>query len=186
MEKTEKAILKIYKKLANENDFEIFQLDAQKLNNHTISSNNIRQLLQKGEIRLANEMLGYSYSIFGEIVEGNKIGRKINFRTANLKLENEFKLIPSIGVYATISEINGKRWKGMTNIGFRPTLNMKNATIETHIFDFNEDIYNKTMRLFFIKKIREEQKFSSIEDLSKQLYQDKINAQKILQNNSFS
>lgn len=170
------------KKLSIEFNFEIFQLSPQLINNQTISSNSIREFLQNGEIKKANELLGYSYSIYGKVVEGNKIGRNIGFPTANLTIENEYKMIPSLGVYATLTEFEGKLYKSMTNIGYRPTLNMEDVTIETNIFDFNENLYNKNMRLYFIEKIRDEQKFTDMKALKTQLHSDQLKSLKILQN----
>ena len=141
-----------------------------------ISSSEIRLALLKGEIEQANRLLTYPYSICGKVIEGFKVGRKIGFPTANIKLEDPDKLIPAIGVYAVYVKWNKRRYKGMLNIGHRPTLdNGENISIEVHIIDFEEDIYNQALIIEFIQKIRDEQKFKGVEELIEQLQKDKLN-----------
>jgi riboflavin kinase/FMN adenylyltransferase len=125
-------------------------------------------------------MLGYAYSLTGEVVAGNKIGRNIGFPTANLKPNDIHKLIPGQGVYATLVNIGGTIYKSMTNIGFRPTIDADRLTIEANIFDFNKDIYNKTISLIFIDRIRNERRFGSLGELQLQLGNDDIVARNIL------
>jgi len=140
-----------------------------------ISSSEIRIALHKGDIKQANRLLSYEYTIYGSVIDGFKVGRKLGFPTANIKPEDDNKLIPAIGVYAVRVRWNNFIYKGMMNIGLRPTLeNGKKISIEVHIIDFNEDIYNETLQIDFIRKIRDELKFNSVEDLIEQLKKDKL------------
>ncbi|HEY5592568.1 MAG TPA: bifunctional riboflavin kinase/FAD synthetase [Paludibacter sp.] len=141
-----------------------------------ISSSEIRTALLKGDIKHANLLLSYEYSIRGKVIDGFKVGRKIGFPTANIEPEDNSKLIPAIGVYAVRVRWNNQVYKGMLNIGHRPTLdNGKKISIEVHIIDFDEDIYQETLEIDFFRKIRDEQKFNSIDELIVQLQKDKLN-----------
>ena len=111
---------------------------------------------------------------------GNQIGQQIGFPTANIDLENDFKLIPSIGVYAVLIEYQNYTYKGMLNIGIRPTLNINKLSIEAHIFDFNKDIYGQYLKIFFVDKIRDEQRFSNLDELVLQLQKDRLTTLEIL------
>jgi riboflavin kinase/FMN adenylyltransferase len=131
----------------------------------------------------ANELLGYTYFFEGKVVVGNKLGRTIGYPTANLQIEDEEKLIPGLGIYAvevTINKRPGTK-KGMMSIGTNPTTGGTTRTIEINIFDFNEDIYGKTMRVFVKNYLRPEAKFNGLEELKQQLAEDKVNAQEKLQ-----
>jgi riboflavin kinase/FMN adenylyltransferase len=140
----------------------------------TISSTKIRNLLTEGDVTEASKMLGYNYSLYGVVVAGNQIGRTIGFPTANMQLYEPLKLVPACGVYCVQVETLGRKFMGMCNIGYRPTISSEHAlTIETNIFDFNEDIYGLDIRISFITKIRDERKFSSIEVLKSQLCEDR-------------
>jgi len=138
-----------------------------------ISSSEIRNLLQKGDIEHANRLLNYNYNLCGKVIDGFKVGRKIGFPTANIFLENQFKLIPALGVYAVQVQWNNKFHKGMLNIGVRPTLNGTKVSLEVHIIDFDEDIYNQIIEIDFKSRIRDEQKFNGIDELVEQLEKDK-------------
>ena len=138
-----------------------------------ISSSDIRLTLLKGDIEHANCLLTYHYSLTGKVIDGFKVGRKIGFPTANISLESSDKLIPNWGVYAVRVLWNKLTYKGMLNIGTRPTLNGTKVSIEVHILDFYEDIYNQTIEIEFLKKIRDEQKFKSVDELIEQLKKDK-------------
>ena len=118
-------------------------------------------------------MLGYEYSITGKVVPGKKIGRTIGFPTANIELEDEYKLISAVGVYACTVEWKGGQYNGMGNIGYRPTVEDGDLTIEVHIFDFNEEIYDEEITISFIDRIRDEIKFENLEELKKQLIKDR-------------
>lgn len=167
-------------KLSQEYNFEIIQSDVKSIDNITVSSTKIREALDKGEIKFANQLLGYRYQLSGKVVMGNQIGQQIGFPTANIDLENDFKLIPSIGVYAILVEFKGKIYKGMLNIGIRPTLNINKLSIEAHIFNFNEDIYGQYIKVYLIDKIRDEQRFNGLDELVIQLQKDKISTLEIL------
>ena len=139
-----------------------------------VSSTKIRTALSEGRVEDANAMLGYSYSLHGVVVAGNRLGRTIGFPTANMQLYEPLKLIPCDGVYAVEVETLGKRFKGMCNIGVRPTVSSgEYRTVETNIFDFEEDIYGLDIRISFIRKIRDERPFPSLEALRQQLSRDK-------------
>ena len=140
----------------------------------TISSTKIRLALEEGRIQEANEMLGYCYGLYGVVVAGNRMGRTIGFPTANMHLYEPLKLVPGNGVYAVEVEVLGAKYKGMCNIGTRPTVGGTTRTIETHILDFEQDIYGLPMRLRFLRRIRDERKFPSLEALRAQLMEDSL------------
>ena len=139
---------------------------------NAISSTKIRLALEEGRIQEANEMLGYRYGLYGVVVAGNRMGRTIGFPTANMHLYEPLKLVPGNGVYAVEVEVLGAKYKGMCNIGTRPTVGGTTRTIETHILDFEQDIYGLPMRLRFRSRIRDERKFPSLEALRAQLLED--------------
>ena len=141
-----------------------------------ISSTQIRKALEEGMIEQANEMLGYEYGLYGVVVAGNRLGRTIGFPTANMQLYEPLKLVPMNGVYAVEVEVLGQKYKGMCNIGVRPTVDGKVRTIETHILDFDQDIYGLPLRLRFLRRIRDERKFPSLDALKEQLVQDKLSS----------
>ena len=138
----------------------------------SISSTQIRNSLLDGEVSTANAMLGYEYTLIGAVVAGNRMGRTIGFPTANMQLYEPLKLVPGNGVYAVEAEVLGIKYKGMCNIGVRPTVNGVGRTIETHILDFDQDIYGLPLTLRFVKRIRDERKFDSLEALRAQLIID--------------
>lgn len=140
---------------------------------HNISSTLVRESLLMGDAVGAAAMLGRPYSLYGVVVAGNRLGRTIGFPTANMQLYEPLKLIPANGVYEVEVEVLGGRFRGMTNIGVRPTVGGVSRTIETHILGFDEEIYGLPMRLWFIRKIRDEKKFPSLEKLREQLEKDK-------------
>ncbi len=160
-------------KLSEKYGFGVEQIPVQDINNIAVSSTKIRNALKEGRIREANELLGYEYSITGKVVPGNKIGRKIGFPTANIELEDEYKLITAIGVYACRVLWNGAMYEGMGNIGFRPTINHSDLTIEVHIFAFDEEIYGDTITIYFVDRIRDEVKFDDLDALAEQLRKDR-------------
>ena len=139
-----------------------------------ISSTRIRKALEEGNVVPANEMLGYAYGLYGVVVAGNRMGRTIGFPTANMHLYEPLKLVPGNGVYAVEVEVLGVTYKGMCNIGKRPTVGGTTRTIETHILDFDQDIYGLPMRLRFLRRIRDERKFPSLEALRSQLQADSL------------
>ncbi len=146
-----------------------------------ISSSVIRQLLKEGKVSQAEKFLGYNYYLDGTVVDGYKVGRKIGFPTANLQVNCSDKLIPSEGVYAVYVYVEGKKWAGMLNIGHRPTINNgKNLSIEVNILNFSEDIYHKEMRIEFVKYLRPEEKYDTIDALIAQMHKDREKTARIL------
>jgi riboflavin kinase/FMN adenylyltransferase len=138
-----------------------------------ISSTKIRNALKKGEVEKAEEMLGYMYSLTGAVVAGNRLGRTIGFPTANMRLYEPLKLVPGGGVYAVDVDVLGRRFRGMTNIGTKPTVGGTYVTIETHILDFDEDIYGLPLTVTFLRRLRDEVRFPSLDALKAQLEKDR-------------
>ena len=160
---------------AEELGLEVIRTDAVQLQmGHAVSSTKIRARLAEGDVTAAAEMLGYRYSLQGVVIAGNRLGRTIGFPTANMQLYEPLKLIPANGVYFVRVHTLEREFYGMCNIGCRPTVSEGNArTIETNIFAFDEDIYGLDMEISFISKIRDEARFSSLEDLRAQLEKDR-------------
>jgi len=138
-----------------------------------ISSTVIRKSLEQGLVQAAAEMLGYGYSLTGAVVAGNHLGRTIGFPTANMRLYEPLKLIPARGVYAVEAEVLGETYRAMTNIGTRPTVGGTYTTVETHILDFDEDIYGLPLKITFLRRIRDEIHFPSLDGLKAQLAKDR-------------
>ena len=163
--------------------FEIEEVKKKEINkNFKISSSEIRNEILKGNLSKVNMMLGYLYSIKGEVIKGDGIGKKLNFPTANIKIHNDGKILPSDGVYAGYAIISDKKFIGMINIGKRPTVEGKERRVEMNIFDYSGMLYGKEMKISFIKRIRNEQKFKNLDDLSNQLRKDKLETIKIIEN----
>jgi riboflavin kinase/FMN adenylyltransferase len=160
--------------------FSVVEVGEVCIEGEVVSSTTIREALKKGEIEIANKYLGYNYNITGTVVHGNMLGRKLGFPTANIAMPDRYKLITANGVYACYVLVDGTWYEGMGNIGFRPTLENSPLTIEVHIFNFNEDIYEKTITIAFVQRIRDEIKFSNFEQLQQQLTQDKMKIQSII------
>jgi len=160
--------------------FQLVEIHEQEINEVTVSSTKIRKALLDGNIQTANILLGYDFSLRGKVVEGERIGRTIGFPTANISIPESYKLVPAEGIYAVTINIEDKIYKGMLYIGKRPVLNGTKQTIEVNIFDFSEDIYGKTITVFFKARIRGDQHFGSLELLKDKMKEDKLNATKIL------
>jgi riboflavin kinase / FMN adenylyltransferase len=156
--------------------FEVEQISVQEIDAVSISSTKIRNALSEGNMALANEYLGYDYMMTGTILEGKQLGRTIGFPTANLKIEENYKLIPRNGVYVVRSIINLKTVFGMMNIGFNPTVAGENLSIEIHYFDFDADLYDQKIAVSLLEYLRPEQKFESVDLLKQQLEIDKKTA----------
>jgi riboflavin kinase / FMN adenylyltransferase len=154
-------------------NFEVEQISAQEINEVAVSSTKIRTAILDGNIELANQYLGYNYSLSGTIVKGKQLGRTIGFPTANLKIEEGYKLIPKIGVYVVQSQISNETVFGIMNIGNRPTVDGKSLTIEVHFLDFDGNLYDKNLNISILTRIRDEQKFESVEILKNQLEKDR-------------
>jgi riboflavin kinase/FMN adenylyltransferase len=154
-------------------DFEVAQISAQEFKTVSVSSTKIRTALSEGQIELANEYLGYDYSLTGTVTKGQQLGRTIGYPTANIHIEEDYKLIPQNGVYVAKCLVNQQTIYGMMNIGNRPTVNGVTQTIEVNLFDFNDDIYGQTITVSLLKRLRNEQKFDSLDALKNQLALDK-------------
>jgi riboflavin kinase/FMN adenylyltransferase len=146
-----------------------------------ISSTQIRRALFAGDVVLAERMLGYRYGLHGVVVAGNRIGRTIGFPTANMQLYEPLKLVPADGVYAVRVHVLGQVWQGVCNIGLRPTVGAGGArTIETHILDFDQEIYGLDLDIEFCARLRDERRFDSLERLKEQLCVDRKKAGEIV------
>ena len=160
--------------------FKVVQVEELIVDRHHVSSSVIRWLLQEGDAGEAARLLGREYSITGQVIRGNQIGKLIGYPTANLYVDDQNKLIPSMGVYASRVICRGKLYSGMTNIGMRPTINAHKLTIETNIFGFDDDIYYETITVKLVKRIRNEKKFGNLDILKNQLRNDQQTALEIL------
>jgi riboflavin kinase / FMN adenylyltransferase len=166
---------------ADDFGFKLEEISAKLINENNISSSKIRKALEQGELSAANKYLGYDYFLSGSVVTGKQIGRTIGFPTANLRISDPLKLIPSVGVYAVKVLIGNNIYKGMLNVGYNPTVtDEKIKTIEVNILEFNRDIYGEFIKIFFIERMRDEMKFSGLPALKEQLALDRINALNIL------
>ncbi len=154
-------------------NFEVEQISAKELNDVAVSSTKIREAISNGNVTLANQYLGYPYSLSGTIIKGNQLGRTIGFPTANLNIDKDYKLIPKNGVYIVRSFIKNKFFNGIMNIGFRPTLKGETLSIETHFLDFDSNLYNETVTILVLERLRDEQKFDSLQLLKFQIENDK-------------
>jgi riboflavin kinase/FMN adenylyltransferase len=161
-------------------NFEVERIQLQDVENIAVSSTKIRTALIAGDVKKANMLLGYDYTICGKVVHGNEIGRTIGFPTANIATPHEYKLIAVSGVFACRVEWNGQHFDGMGNIGYRPTVSDGHLTVEVHIFDFDRFIYDEEICISFIDRIRNEKKFENIEALRQQLVSDKEQVKQIL------
>ncbi|MDB4134475.1 bifunctional riboflavin kinase/FAD synthetase [Flavobacteriaceae bacterium] len=155
-------------------DFKVTEISAQDIDDIAISSTKIRKALINGEIKLANKFLGYNFFFSGDVVHGNNIGKTISFPTANIKVDQPYKLIPKNGVYIVKTIIDNQTTFGMMNIGYNPTFDGKQKSIEIHFLNFNKNIYHKNLTIEMIMRIRNEIRFNSVDDLKKQLGQDKL------------
>ena len=162
--------------------FEVEQISAQEIQDVSVSSTKIRKALLDGNMALANEYLGYSYFLTGEVVKGKQLGRTIGFPTANIQIEEDYKLIPKTGVYVVKTLIDQKEIFGMMNIGFNPTVNGQKQTIEVNLFDFDGTIYGQKLQISLLKYLRKEQKFGSVDLLKEQLNLDKKTALEFVEN----
>jgi len=161
-------------------NYRVKEIPEQVLNEITVSSTRIRQALTSGDLQTANDYLGYPFFFEGRVVLGNQLGRTLGYPTANLEIEDPDKLVPANGVYAVQVSLTGsnygREYKGMMNIGTRPTIDGKNRVIEVHIFEFSGDIYGENLRVYLKKRLRAEEKFNGLEALKEQLAKDRIDA----------
>jgi riboflavin kinase/FMN adenylyltransferase len=177
---------------ATQCNYQIKEIPKHVLDAIAISSTKIRESVLTGQIEVADKLLGYNFFFSGTVVHGDKLGRQLGYPTANLRIENEDKIIPGNGIYAVYAEVvvvetrhalslrKSNLLQGMMSIGFRPTIDGKKRVVEVNLFDFNEEIYDQTLKVYVKKYLREEVKFNSLEDLVKQIDQDKIDSLAIL------
>jgi riboflavin kinase/FMN adenylyltransferase len=177
--------LKELQHYSSELGYEVEEIPEQDIDDVAISSTKIRNAILSGDVKTAETFLGYPFHLTGKVIKGDQIGRKLGFPTANLFIEESYKLIPSDGIYAVsvdfkTEETKLKSAKGMAYIGHRPTINGMSRNIEVNIFDFSEDIYGQTIRLNFLEYMRGDQKFNSLEELKEQLGLDEVKARSLL------
>ena len=165
--------------------FEVEEIPAKDVDHVEISSTKIRQALQTGDIKTATTYLGHEYSINGKVVAGKKLGKTIGYPTANVFVEDKYKLIPADGVYAVNVKHKGLMYGGMLNIGNNPTVNGKEKTVEVNIFNFDKDIYGDEVIVYFLERLRDEVKFNSLDELKDQLVKDKEKALRITNNTNY-
>ncbi|MGH1386002.1 bifunctional riboflavin kinase/FAD synthetase [Kordia sp.] len=163
-------------------DFKVAEIGAKEIDDITISSTKIRRALNEGDITTANTYLGYEFMLTGTVISGKGLGNTIDFPTANIHIKETYKLIPKQGVYFVKSIIDDNTVFGMMNIGTNPTVEGTSETIEVHFFDFDRDIYDKKIQIRLIKRLRDEQKFDSIEHLKAQLQKDKKTSLALIKN----
>lgn len=168
------------KAFGNTLDFEVEEIPAQEVEEVSVSSTKIRKALEDGDITTANSYLGYSYMLTGTIKKGKGLGRKLNFPTANLHIEENYKLVPKNGVYVVKSALLGETVHGMMNIGYNPTVAGKEKSTEINFFDFDQDLYGQKIQIEILHRIRDEHKFDSVEELKLQLQKDKKTSLKLL------
>ena len=166
--------------LSNLYSYEIEKIDPQKFDGISISSTKIRKAITEDKFEDAKNYLGHYFSFKGTVVKGRKIGKQIGYPTANIKINNDWKLLPNDGVYAVYVNIGLKEFKGMMNIGFNPTFDSQKKSIEIHILDFKSEIYGEDLKVSVVKKIRKEKKFSSVEELKKVLKLDEDTVRQLL------
>ena len=166
-------------------DFDIEEIPAQDIDDVSVSSTKIRKALAEGNVKTANTYLGYPFMLNGNVVNGKQLGGKIGFPTANIDVEEAYKLIPKTGVYVVRATIKDEIIYGMMNIGKRPTVDGKHQTIEVHFFDFNQDLYEQSLTVELLYFLRDEHKFDSVEHLISQLQKDEIQARDFIANSLY-
>lgn len=160
--------------------FELEEISRQDVDEIGVSSTKIRKALESGDVMTAATYLGRPYELNGIVIKGQQIGRSIGFPTANIHIPNDYKLIPRDGVYAVEASVDGCLYKAMLNIGNRPTVDGTKKTVEANLFDFQGDLYDKQITIYFREFIRDEQKFENLEALKNQLVQDQLTARSLL------
>ena len=157
-------------------NYRLMEIPEHLLDAVKVSSTNIRNAIIHGNIDEANKLLGYQFFFEGEVVHGDKIGRTLGYPTANLKMIDDEKIVLGDGIYAVYADVEGKNYKGMMSIGFRPTVNGKRRVVEVNLFDFNREIYGHVIRVHVAKYLRSEVKFNGLEELKQALHKDKENS----------
>ncbi|WP_299047757.1 bifunctional riboflavin kinase/FAD synthetase [uncultured Polaribacter sp.] len=164
-------------------DFTVEEIPAQDIDDVSVSSTKIRRALHAGNLKTANNYLGYYFTLNGNVVNGKQLGGKIGYPTANIDVKEDYKLIPKTGVYVVKSKIDNNTVFGMMNIGNRPTVDGNYQTIEVHFFDFNQDLYTKNLTIELLYFLRDEQKFDDIDSLINQINKDEVTARDYIKNN---
>ncbi len=172
--KNREGNIDLLQRLKSRFHYEVEEVPPYYVDGAPVSSTRIRNLLHDGNVKEANKMLGYEYSITGVVVRGQRLGHTIGYPTANIEIPNEYKLIAANGVYACRVLLDNRMLKGMGNIGVRPTIDHGDLTIEVNIFDFNEDIYDREITIQFVDRLRDEKKFKNLDALKDQLAKDKL------------
>ncbi len=176
-----KGDINLLKEQAAEYGYKVFEIPAQLIDEAAVSSTKIRKALAEGRIGDAGHMLGRNYTISGTVIEGNKLGRTIGYPTANIRHSEPEQILPAIGIYAVYAKWQDKSFKGMLSIGHNPTVtDDKSIKTEVNIFDFDKEIYGDMLEIAFIARLRDEQKFDSLDALTDQLHKDKEDSLKIL------
>ena len=180
--KERKGDYKLLESFRDKGLFNLVEIPAHVLDHNAVSSTRIRNAISEGDLQTATHLLGYDFFFSGKVVEGNKLGRKLGYPTANLQIQQEEKLVPGDGVYAILATLPGMTTplQGMMNIGVRPTIGISDRMIEVNLFDFDRDIYGETLRVSVKKRLRDEVKFPGLDELVKQMGMDKQNTLKIL------
>ena len=173
--KNRSADIQVLKKFSLKYDFEVIEIKAFEIEKIKISSTKIRNSINDGNIDICNNYLGYNFNIKGEVVKGKKIGKSIGFPTANIRIDEKYKILPKNGVYIVTCFVDKEKYFGMLNIGYNPTFGLNEKTIEVNIFDFNKDLYGKIIKIDFLKFIRNEIKFDNSEMLQNRLLEDREN-----------
>jgi len=168
------------KELASLYDFDVEEISAQVIADVNVSSTKIRKAILTGDLTTAHEYLGHAFTLSGRVVEGNKLGRTMGFPTANLEIAEHYKIIPGDGVYAVRVNYKDTPYQGMLNIGKKPTVAGGARSMEVHLLDFDEQIYGEVLQLELVERIRDEQKFASLDELKVQLQKDEITTRQIL------
>ena len=163
--------VKLLEDLQGKYGYKLYVMEPYTYNGDVISSTRIRKSILEGDVKEASKMLSKPYLIKGKVIHGKKLGRTIGFPTANLEFDSKI-IIPDKGVYYTNVEYNNKTYKGITSVGYNPTVNGQQLTIETYILDFDDTIYGQELKVYFIERIREEIKFNSLDELVKQIKKD--------------
>ncbi len=156
--------------------FEVAQIPPQEINDVSVSSTKIRNALHEGDVKMANSYLGYHFGLAGNVVRGRALGRTIGFPTANISIQQDYKLVPKDGVYVVESNIDGRVVYGMMNIGTKPTVEGNERTIEVHFFDFEDDLYGRELSISLLHRLRDEQNFKYVDRLREQLVLDREQA----------
>lgn len=161
--------------------FEVEEISVQDVDNVNVSSTKVRKALEDGEVDVAANYLGYHFFIQGIVVHGQKVGRELGYPTANIEIQNPYKLIPANGIYAVKVKVGGELYNGMLNIGTRPTIDHSDkVSVEVHLFDFDEEIYGNELMVSFIQRIRSEKKFDNKEALIAEMEKDKVRVERVL------